>query len=179
MPAPRKRLRSRTRPRSRHPAPRAFATHEGANVNKRIYSLIWNRSRNQVVVASELASGKSVAAARGSAAGGPKLAVLAVALAMMIAPSAMAGEPATRVSQDGSLAAVRYDVLDLQFNYFSHEEPQQLQPAGSVHPLDSLSGNCDGFGFESSAGNSATACGYFAYANANYSSAFGGDSNAS
>ncbi|MES2402921.1 MAG: ESPR domain-containing protein, partial [Pseudomonadota bacterium] len=86
-------------------------------MNKRIYSLIWNRSRNQVVVASELASGKSVAAARGSAAGGPKLAVLAVAiaLAMMIAPSAMAGEPATRVSQDGSLAAVRYDVLDLQF----------------------------------------------------------------
>ena len=35
-------------------------------MNKRIYSLIWNRSLNQIVVASELASGKRGASASSS-----------------------------------------------------------------------------------------------------------------
>ena len=71
---------------------------EGTNVNKKIYSLVWNRAHNQIVVASELATcnaaGSSAATACASKAGNPalKLAALAAALgmAMLIVPKAMA-----------------------------------------------------------------------------------------
>ncbi|HET7592239.1 MAG TPA: ESPR-type extended signal peptide-containing protein, partial [Rhodanobacteraceae bacterium] len=66
-------------------------------MNKKIYSLVWNKSLRQIVVASELASVKSGGGSTGETSGarrGLRGAALCAALALCLAPwsAALAGQ---------------------------------------------------------------------------------------
>ncbi|HEY3521103.1 MAG TPA: ESPR-type extended signal peptide-containing protein, partial [Rhodanobacteraceae bacterium] len=78
-------------------------------MNKKIYSLVWNKSLNQIIVASELATCKSAGGSAGTVRGVPAVArlALAVLLAIGATPLAFAGQafcPGGSASGKGALA---------------------------------------------------------------------------